>query len=44
MLPFIISILILAAAIYGIGRIVVNRKKHGGRDYMDYFQENEKKA
>ena len=44
MLPFILSILVLAAVLYGIGKVVNDRKKHGGRGYTDYFQENEKKG
>lgn len=44
MLPFILSILVLVAVLYGIGKVVNDRRKHGGRDYTDYFQENEKKG
>ena len=44
MLPFILTILVLAAVLYGIGKVVKERKKHVGRDYTDYFQENEKKG
>lgn len=43
MLPFILSILVLVTVLYGIGKVVNDRKKHDGRDYTDYFQENEKK-
>lgn len=38
MLPCMLSILVPAALLYGIGKVVNDRKKHSGRDYTDYFQ------
>lgn len=43
MLPFILGILLLAVIIGCIVKMAAGSKQHGGRDYMDYFQENERK-
>lgn len=43
MIPFILLIIIFVAAILLIKKAVAARSQHGGRDYSDYFHENEKK-
>lgn len=44
MLAFILVSLCVILAIYFISRRVGERRKKGGRDYSDYFKENERKV
>lgn len=43
MLPLIITLLVIAAIVLVGQKVISDRRKHGGRDYMDYFKENEKR-